>query len=59
MNNLGYMYDFGQGVPQNYQKAKQWYEEAAALGNPGAMRNVGILYEDSRGVPRDYGQARE
>lgn len=31
-NNLGVMYDHGQGVPQNYAKADLWLRKAAAGG---------------------------
>lgn len=30
---LGYMYEFGQGVPQDYEQAAAWYRKAAAKGN--------------------------
>lgn len=29
---LGYMYEFGQGVPQDYFQAAAWYEKASAKG---------------------------
>ena len=37
MNSLGYLYHQGQGVPQDYFKARKWYEKAAAAGNADAM----------------------
>ncbi len=30
---LGMLYQFGQGVPRDYQQALQWYDKAAAQGN--------------------------
>ena len=30
---LGYMYEIGQGVPQDYERAAAWYRTAAAKGN--------------------------
>jgi hypothetical protein len=59
MNNLGLLYEYGRGVPQDYQKAEDWYERAAAAGQPVAMTNLGILYEYGRGVPKDYQKAKE
>jgi len=33
MNNLGRYYKNGWGVPQDYGKAREWFEKAAAAGN--------------------------
>lgn len=33
MINLGYLYEKGRGTEQNWEKSKELYEEAAALGN--------------------------
>ncbi len=56
---LGYMYDEGQGVRQDYNKAKEWYEKAADLGSEWAMNNLGAMYHDGKGVRQDYSKARE
>ena len=37
MQNLGWYYQNGFGVAQDYTQARQWYEKAAAAGN--AARN--------------------
>jgi len=50
---LGIMYDSGQGVPQNFGEALNWYRSAAAHGNPTAQNNLGIMYLKGRGVPRN------
>ena len=34
-NNLGVMYEFGDGVPQNYAEAVKWFHLAAEQGNAG------------------------
>jgi uncharacterized protein len=52
-NNLGLLYGNGEGGPQDYAKARQWYEKAAAQGNPNAQNNLGYLYVDGKGVPKD------
>ena len=31
--NLGYMYDQGEGVPQDYKLAVEWHRKAAEQGN--------------------------
>ena len=59
MTRLGFMYDSGQGVPQNFEKAKELYEQAANLGNAGAMNNLGTMYYFGQGVPRGYSKAKE
>jgi TPR repeat protein len=40
MNSLGAIYNKGNGVPRNVRIARQWFEKAAALGNPEAKRNL-------------------
>jgi TPR repeat protein len=59
MNKLGDAYYSGEGVPQDYAKAREWYEKAAAKGHDGAMVDLGLLYENGQGVPQDYAKARE
>jgi hypothetical protein len=56
-HNLGVLYDNGRGVPQDYVKARGWYEKAAAQGNAWAQHNLGSLYDNGRGVPQDYVKA--
>lgn len=34
-NNLGVLYFEGQGVPQDYAKARQWFEKAVTQGQRG------------------------
>jgi TPR repeat protein/serine/threonine protein kinase len=59
MNNLGVLYQNGQGVAQSYVKAREWFQKAADAGHPDAMNNLGELYYYGRGVARDYTQARD
>ena len=59
MRNLGLLYESGQGVAQDYAKAREWYEKAAAKGDAIAMSNLGGLYGNGRGVAQDYAKARE
>jgi len=53
-NQLGIMYQHGNGVQQDYSKAASYYEKAAQQGFPGAFTNLGNLYEHGLGVPQDY-----
>jgi TPR repeat protein len=56
---LGFLYEKGQGVPQDYAKAAAWYEKAAEQGYAGAQCNLSSLYENGRGVLQDYTKAAE
>jgi TPR repeat protein len=51
--NLGDLYNFGNLVPQDDKKARQWFEKAAAQGYAGAQNDLGTLYANGSGVPRD------
>ena len=51
--NLGLLYANGDGVPQDYATARQWYEKAAAQGDASGQNNLGYLYADGKGVPKD------
>jgi uncharacterized protein len=59
MANLGIVYAGHGGVPQDYAKAREWYEKAADKGNATAMVNLGLLYVNGQGVAQDYAKARE
>ena len=59
MFNLGLLYANGQGVTQDYVRAREWYEKAAEKGFPSAMGNLGVLYHNGQGVAQDYARARE
>ena len=48
---LGWMYEKGQGVPQNDQEAVKWYRKAAGQGNAEAQAFLGAMY--FKAVPPD------
>ncbi len=54
---LGWMYAYGQGVPQDYNQAASWYRKAADQGDAGAQTNLGLAYANGQGVSQDYNQA--
>jgi len=56
---LGFLYNTGQGVSQDYAQAHKWYLKAAAQGHATAQVNLGVLYANGQGVPSDYAQARK
>ena len=51
--SLGYMYDTGEGVPENDVEAVRWYRAAAEQGNAGAQFNLGLMYATGEGVPEN------
>jgi hypothetical protein len=56
-STLGFLYDKGGGVPQDYAQAAFWYRKAAEQGDAEAQDALGDLYRDGHGVPQDYTQA--
>ena len=56
-NNLGVMYDYGEGVPKDYAEAVKWYRKAAVQEDAEAQTNLGFMYLTGYGVPKDYVQA--
>ena len=50
--NLGVLYDSGEGVARNPQRAAQYYTAAARLNDNDARYNLARLYHYGDGVPR-------
>ncbi len=51
---LGYMYDNGKGVAQDYEIAAEWYTLAAEKGHINAQHYLGWLFVEGNGVAQDY-----
>jgi tetratricopeptide (TPR) repeat protein len=58
MNNIGALYEGGEGVARNYAEAARWYSKAVAAGEPIAMVDLGWQYEHGHGVAQDLAEAR-
>jgi TPR repeat protein len=56
---LGFMFETGRGVPQNYTEAAMWYRRAAEQGDSLAQYSLGLLYDKGFGVPRDIVEANK
>jgi TPR repeat protein len=56
---LGMMYDYGQGVPQDYAQAAKWYRAAAEQGYAHAQYLLGDMHTRGEGVSPDYVQAHK
>ena len=48
---LGFMFQTGRGVPQNYTEAAMWYRRAAEQGDSLAQYSLGLLYDKGQGGP--------
>src|SRR5574344_419046 len=55
---LGWLYDDGRGVRQDYKQAKTYYEIACNLYNAQGCFNLGLLYAKGQGVKQNYKQVK-
>lgn len=56
-NALGFMYEEGRGVPQDFEEAGRLYLQAMRKGNADSMVNRGLMYDKGRGVAASKMQA--
>ena len=54
---LGMLYENGDGVPEDYEKAREWYMKSAAQGEANAQFYLGLMFAFGRGGPLDLVQA--
>ncbi|MEI7939620.1 MAG: DUF4352 domain-containing protein [Verrucomicrobiota bacterium] len=54
--NLGAMYEYGEGVTQDFGEAIKWYRKSAEQGYPHAQFKVGLAYVEGRGVVANYAE---
>jgi uncharacterized protein len=52
--HLGFLYQYGRGVPQNHALAVYWYRRSAEQGNAIAQHLLGLMYDKGQGVFSDY-----
>ena len=52
--NVGYMYEEGLGVTQQFDTAVSWYKKAAASGSMQANHNLGMMFAEGKGVPQSW-----
>jgi TPR repeat protein len=53
LGRLGFQYENGFGVPQNYVAAADLYRRAAEQGDAFAQCRLGLSYDRGHGVPQD------
>ena len=56
-SNLGVSYYYGNGVIQDYKKAVQYYQKAAAKNHPFGIYNLAVACENGNGTPQDMKKA--
>jgi TPR repeat protein len=54
---LGDMYRYGRGVPEDISKAIMWYTQAAEQGDERAQNRLGHMYKSGLDVPQDGSKA--
>jgi TPR repeat protein len=55
---MGFRYQLGEGVTQDYSQAAKWYRKSAEQNNSNAQYKLGFLYNMGfMGVPRDPSEA--
>jgi TPR repeat protein len=54
LGRLGFRYENGLGVPQNYIAAADLYRHAAEQGDTFAQCRLGLSYDKGHGVPQDF-----
>jgi len=52
--HIGFMYQYGRGVPQNHALAVYWYRRGAEQGNAVAQHLLGLMYDKGQGVITDH-----
>lgn len=58
-NQIGVMYNNGQGVPQDFNQAKEWYEKAANQNYDWGLYNLADYYYSGTVVKQNYKKAFE
>ena len=56
-NQLGSLYDTGEGVDEDDTEAMLWYREAAQQGHIGAQGKLGWMYENGLGIAPNSAEA--
>lgn len=55
--NLGHLYRYGLGVPQDFEAAAAWYGRAAEAGLARAQANLAMMHLRGQGMPPDSSEA--
>jgi TPR repeat protein len=55
--NLGIIYAYGRGIPQDFREAAKWYRLGAEQGIARAQYNLAVMYDRGLGLVQDYREA--
>ena len=58
-NDLGWLYDNGQGGARDFESARRLYGMACEGGVPAGCDNLGWLFEHGEGIAKDYKRASD
>ncbi|WP_176713212.1 tetratricopeptide repeat protein [Gilliamella sp. Imp1-1] len=58
-NRLGYMYQYGLNVQQDYAKAIEWYQKSANQNYADAQVSLGYMYNYGLGVKKNLLKAKQ
>lgn len=56
---IGWLYQNGQGVEQDYDEAGRWFERALEQGSRHAPQAIGYRYDTGQGAPEDHAKAMD
>ncbi|EAO2392057.1 sel1 repeat family protein, partial [Salmonella enterica] len=59
LDELGFIHEYGIGVPMNREQALQYYKQACELGGNYGCYNVKYAYQYGDGVAKDSAQANK
>ncbi len=59
MEQIGWIYELGEGVAKDYASAQRWYEKAGDAGDSNGYWRIGQLYkEGGPGIEQNYASAK-
>jgi len=58
MVNVGEMYAYALGVPEDFAEAVRWFRRASDTGDAVGQFSLAFMYENGRGVPQNVTEAR-
>lgn len=59
LNNMGYMYYWGECVDKDVVESAKYYKRSAAMGDHNGMHSLGLAYEKGWGLQKDLFEARK
>ena len=54
---MGYVYEHGKGVPEDYVEAVRWYRKSAEQGDAYGQYALSLMYHEGKGLAKDDSEA--